>query len=149
MAGTTAFDVKQALVDKLRLLPALAEMAANGDIWYAYQGRTSTTPRSFMWAGEIEWRSEEGASLGALKREEYYEIVLTIESHMMDATQEEANARVRTFMTVVEAMLRDPRWSGVPGVFETGLEPKMLGEGTDPNGRGAILVCTVCVKARK
>lgn len=149
MAGTLAFDVKDALVDKLKLEPALAAMAADEAITYGYGvfgagGR----PRQSIWVGEIEWDDEVSVGLGQSRRDEFFRIMLTIECVFPGDTQKEANYRARDLMKVVEAMVRNPRWSGL-SVVESELKPQLLGEGPGDNGRAAMLIMSLHVRARK
>ncbi len=142
---TTAFDAKTALVDLLRAAPALSEL----DVWYGYLGgNAGQRPREVVWVGEINWEDTDGAALGYMRRDETYEIMLTVESHMPGDDQHDANERVRTRMETVTELLRDPRALGVPGIYECAIIPQMLGEGADPGGRGAMLVIGVRIRAR-
>lgn len=145
---STAFDAKTALVSLLRTAPALSDIADDGSIWYGYIGQAGNRPREVIWVGEITWEEETGAALGRLRRDEAYRITLTVESHFPGDDQEAANARVRDRVASIEETLRDPRALNVPGVYECGIVPQMLGEGSDPGGRGAIFVTFVRVRAR-
>jgi hypothetical protein len=146
MAGTTAFAIKQDLVTKITDAPAFAGI----DVWYGYQGGASGDfPRKVVWIGEIQWDYERPASLGNLKREESYDIVLTIQVSEPGFSQQEANAAVETLLQAVEVILKDPHWTAVPGIVSSGIVPRLLNEGTTDTGRAAILITTVQVTARK
>lgn len=151
MAGTLAFDLKDALVAALKADPALADLAADEDaISYGFANRgAQSRPREVIAVGEIEWDDEIAIALGYSRRDEFFRIMLTIESHGAGETQQEANYHVRDRMKVVEALVRDPRWSGLPLLWSE-LKPRMLGEGPDDSGgRGAVLVLSLHVVARK
>lgn len=150
MAGTMAFDMKDTLVTRLRAEPALADLAALDDaISYGFPARGAMfRPRESISVGEIEWSDELGTGLGFNRRDEYFQIMITIESHVGGDTQKQANERVRDRMKVIEAMVRVPTWSGLPIVWSE-LKPRLLGEGPDDGGRGAILVLSLNVMARK
>lgn len=143
---STAFDAKTSLVNLLRA--SFPDLAADQAIWYGYVGQAGNRPREVIWVGEITWEDEVGAALGAFRRDETYRITLTVESHFPGDDQETANARVRDRAGAVEELLKDPRALSVPGVYECGIIPQMLGEGSDPAGRGAIFVTFVRVRAR-
>lgn len=146
---TTAFAAKDALVDLLRDAPPLKEIADDDAIWYGYfGGESSQRPREVVWIGETTWEETSGAAIGFNRRDETYEIIMTIESHMPGDDQTAANHRVRDRMATIVELLRDPRSLGVAGVYEVGVIPQMLGEGSDPGGRGAILVTSVRIRAR-
>lgn len=146
--GTTAFDAKAALVTLLNTAVDEDESLAGVDIWYSYQGVSMEMPREVVWLGEIDWLSETGDSLGALHRVEEYEIVLTVEVHRPGDTQEEANARIEILFQAVETLLRQRNPLGLPNIQSCGIKPKLLGEGRDADGRGAILVSKIRVRAR-
>lgn len=144
---TTAFAAKTALVALLRNAPGLADL--EGDVWYGYLGGNSgQRPREVVWVGEITWDSSDGAALGFMRRDETYQIMLTIESHMPGDDQQAANERVAARMATVTELLRDPRALQVQGIYECGIVPQMLGEGADPGGRGAMYVVGVRIRAR-
>lgn len=146
MSGTTALDVKKDLYDKMVAAPAFA----NIDVWYGYQGgEQGDIPRQVVWLGEIQWSNEKPASLGNLKREESYSIVLTIRIEAPGDSQLEANQTAEALMTAVEDILRDPRWTSIVGVVSSGIVPQLLNEGITPTGRAAILIATVQITARK
>lgn len=148
MSGTTAFAAKANLITLLRTL--------NDDVgfedvetWYSYQGAAMEMPREVIWLGEIDWVSETADALGAMSRVEEYLIILTIEVHRPGDTQEEANARIEELMTAVEGLLRARNPLSIPNTQSCGIEPKLLGEGRDADGRGAILVTNIRVRVRK
>lgn len=145
---TTAFAAKTALVELIRNAPEFADLGDDG-VWYGYLGGNSgQRPREVIWVGEVAWEDANGDAIGMLRRNETYSILLTVESHTPGDTQEEANARVADRVSTLVELLRDPRVLGVPGVIECGIVPQMLGEGADPDGRGAIYVTAVRIKAR-
>jgi len=149
MPGTYAFDVKDALVDKLLLEPGLAALVADDAVTYGYgvwsvPGR----PRATIWVGEIEWDDEKSVGLGQSRRDEWFRIMITIEVTFPGDTQKEANYRARDYMKIIEAMVRNPRWSGLP-VLESEIKPQLLGEGPGDMGRSAMLIMSLHVKARK
>ena len=146
MSGTTAFDVKADLFDKITAAPAFAGI----DIWYSYEGgEQGDIPRKVVWLGEIQWDIERPVSVGAFKREEVYDIVLTIQVSEPGLNQKEANEAAETLFVAVEAILRDPRWTAIPGIVSAGVVPRLHSEGVTPTGRAAILISTVQVTARK
>ncbi len=144
---TTAFDVKDALVAALKTAPGLTDLADDA-IWYGYEGGAGKRPRECVWVGEIGWEDDEGAAFGYSRKDETYKVMLTVESHFPGDDQVTANGRVKTRVAAIETLLRNPRSLGVPNVFECTVIPQMLGEGTDPDGRGAIFVLAVRVRAR-
>lgn len=145
---TTAFAAKTALVDLLRNAPELADLAPD-DIWFGYLGgNAGQRPRELIWIGEITWDSTDGAAVGFLRRDENYQIMMTVESHMPGDDQASANERVSGRMATIVELLRDPRALGVPGIYECGIVPQMLGEGADPGGRGALYIVGVKIRAR-
>lgn len=150
MAGTTAYDVKDALHATLLAHPDFAALANDDAIWYGdlttgSEGR----PREVIMIGEIEWYDEVGTGLGQLRRDEFYQILITIESHVPDDSQQEANHRVRDWMRKLEAIIKNPRWAGLPLVTSQ-LKPQVHAEGPDgDDGRGAVQVLALDVHARK
>lgn len=145
---TTAFAAKTALVDLLSNAPELADLTPD-DIWYGYLGgNAGQRPREVIWVGEIAWDATDGATLGYLRRDETYQIMMTVESHVPGDDQAAANGRVASRMSTIVELLRDPRSLGVPGIYECGIVPQMLGEGADPGGRGAMYVVGVKIRAR-
>lgn len=145
---TTAFDAKTALVDLLRNAPELADLGAD-DIWYGYLGgNAGQRPREVIWVGEVVWEDTDGAAIGFLRRDETYRIMLTVEAHVPGDDQPAANERVAGRVASIVELLRDPRALGVPGIYECGIVPQMLGEGADPGGRGAMYVVGVKIRAR-
>lgn len=145
---TTAFAAKTAIVDLLRNAPELADLSPE-DIWYGYLGgNAGQRPREVIWVGEVTWENTDGAALGYLRRDETYQIMMTIESHMPGDDQAAANERVSGRMATIVELLRDPRALGVPGIYECGIVPQMLGEGADPGGRGALYIVGVKIRAR-
>lgn len=145
---STAFDAKTALVALLKASDDLADLVADDAIWFGYLGLSGQRPRECIWVGEIAWDGEDGAAVGFLRRDETYRIVMTVESHCPGDDQPTANGRVRDRVAIVEELLRDPRALGVPGIYECGIVPQLLGEGSDPGGRGAIYVTAVRIRAR-
>lgn len=146
MSGTTAFDAKDGLI---ALLDGASWPASKPEIWYGYQGQNLDMPREVVWVGEIEWDSEEAEALGAFKRDETYRILVTIEVHRPGDTQREANLRAKELMQTIEGLLRSANPLGITNPISTGIVPQLLGEGQDAEGRGAILVTSVRVVARK
>lgn len=145
MTVTTAFAAKDAILALLQ-----GDSALNGvDKWYGYSGASGEWPRELVWVGEIEWDYEEPATLGNLQREEQYRILLTIEIHRPGDNQRESNLRAKEIMERVETLLRQRNPLGIPNIISVGLVPQLLGEGSDADGRGAILVTSVQVRARK
>jgi hypothetical protein len=149
MSGTTAFDAKTNLVALVEAAPAFADV----DVWYGYEGGPDTAlPRKVLWVGEIEWESEE-YPLSGPTREETYRIAVTMESHNPGDTQQDANGNVKTMLQSFESLLRISQANRNPlsltGIVSTEVIPQLLGEGQDSDGRGAIVVVLVKVKARK
>lgn len=149
MSGTTAFTAKANLVSLLRSRIDSGEPFEGVDIWYGYQGQSMELPRELIWVGEIEWDFETPEALGNLSRDEQYRILLTVEVHNSGSTQEEANARVEQLFHEVELLLRQKNPLNIPNTISVGIDPQLLGEGQDTNGRGAILVSSVLVHVRK
>lgn len=145
---STAFAAKTALVALLKGSEDLADLVADDAIWFGYLGSAGQRPRECIWVGEIAWDGEDGAALGSLRRDETYRIVMTVEAHVPGDDQPAANERVRARVAVVEELVRNPRSLGVPGIYECGIVPQLLGEGSDPGGRGAIYVTAVRIRAR-
>lgn len=150
MAGTTAFAVKQALFDKIRSIPALADYLDN--IYYSFTAQISERPRLAVHLGEIAWESvwddEFSPTIGANTREESYNILVLIESHGPGNDQAAANEEIRVIVQEIEAMLKNPRWSG-QDIVSSGFSPLSVAEGGDAEGRGAIMLARVRIKARK
>lgn len=145
---TTAFAAKAALVDLLRNAEELADLSPE-DVWYGYLGgKAGQRPRECIWVGEITWDDANGAAIGFLRRDETYQIMMTVESHMPGDAQIDANNRVAGRVSTIVELLRDPRALGVAGIYECGIVPQMLGEGADPGGRGAMYVTAVKIRAR-
>ena len=146
--GTTAFDAKASLFTLFSTAIGDGESLAGVDIWYSYNGASTEMPREVVWLGEVDWLDETDESLGAMHRVEEYEIVLTVEVHRPGDTQEEANARTEELFQAVEGLLRQRNPLGLPNIQSCGIKPKVLGEGRDADGRGAILVSKIRVRAR-
>lgn len=157
MPGTFAFDVKDALVTALRADATLAGIithpeiggVVDEDISYGYgpwgpNGR----PRLMIWVGEIEWDDEASVGLGMSRRDEMFRIMVTTESWVPGDTQIQANNRVQSMMKAIEALVRNPRWSGL-GIVHSELKPLMLGETLSDQGRAAVLIMSLHVRARK
>lgn len=145
---TTAFDAKAAIVSILQNAPEFADLAPDS-VWYGYLGgNAGQRPRECIWIGEITWDESDGAALGFMRRNETYQIMMTVESHMPGDDQAAANARVAGRYSTIVELLRDPRALGVPGIIECGIVPQLLGEGADPGGRGAMYVTAVKIRAR-
>lgn len=145
---TTAFEAKAALVNLLRDSSELSDLGPD-DIWYGYLGGNSgQRPREVIWVGEITWEESNGAAIGFLRRDETYQIMMTVESHMPGDDQASANDRVASRVATIVELLRDPRALGVAGIYECGIVPQLLGEGADPGGRGAMYVTAVKIRAR-
>lgn len=143
---TTAFDAKTALVN---LLTDAFASDSTLDVWYGYlAGNSGQRPREVIWVGEITWDESDGAAIGFLRRDETYHIMLTVESHLPGDDQVAANERVAARLATVTELLRNPRALDVPGIYECGVIPQLLGEGADPDGRGAIFVSSVRIRAR-
>lgn len=144
---TTAFDAKdnlETLVKSLQTDP--------GNVYYGHPGSDVPDYSEWIWIGEIEWDSDEPESLGNRASNEVYRIILTVESHVPADTQREANARVKVKMHAVQnALVANANPLSIPNVISTRLEPQFLGEGNNSagSGRGAILVLSVRVEARK
>lgn len=141
MTGTTALDAKDALYD-------LLDATFDFDVWYGYQGQSQEMPRELAWVGEIEWEYDRPESVGNMSRDEEYKILLTFEVHRPGDTQREANLRVEEMMQATQGLLRQRNPLGIPNVLSIGIEPRLLGEGQDADGRGAILVTSVRIRAR-
>ena len=145
-----AFDVKDALVTKISAnatLLAIPDFTAD-NVFYGFSGRPEEFPRLAVQIGEISWESERDVTLGGLKRDEAFYITLAIHSHVPGDTQQVANGRVKAMAQAIEILVRDPRWSQVAHVIMSGFVPQYLAEGTDAEGRGAILMARVYVTAR-
>lgn len=153
--GTTAFDMKRALVAQAKLRPALSELADDNAIWdSAYSG--IDRPRQLLWFGEILWSYDQNASFGRTPstREEEYNIRAAIEINDYDTTQEEANAKVEEIMQDLEDMVGHYATfaSAAPrGLVRLGIVPIGLGEGPGgaEGGRAAFMALQVNVTARK
>lgn len=142
---TTAFAAKAALVNIIKNAPEYAAI----DVQYGYLGGNSgQRPREVVWVGEITWDDANGAAIGFQRRDETYQIMMAVESHVPGDDQEAANTRVAGHVATLVELLRDPRALGVPGIIECGIVPQMLGEGADPGGRGAMYVIGVRIRAR-
>jgi len=154
MAGTLAFDFKDAFIAALQadstLAPMMIDPAHPLEVWYGdLSSAGEFRPRLLIMVGEIQWYDERAIALGGLRRDEYFQVLVTIESHVPGDTQKEANDRVEALMQAVEHILKDPRASGLPLAYSE-LKPQMLAEGPDGNdGRGAVLVLAVDCSARK
>jgi len=149
MAGTLAFDVKAALVNLFKADAGMQALVPPDDITYGLGGfGAGERPRLLIWVGEIEWDDEVSIALGAQRRDEFFRIMITIESANEGDTQEEANNRVEAVMQAIEVLIRDPRWSGLP-LKQSQLKPQMLGEASSNTGRAAILILSLQVQARK
>jgi hypothetical protein len=146
VSGTTAFDAKDGLIS---LLEGASFPSSTPDIWYGYQGQNLEMPREVVWVGEIEWDDESPESLGNFKRDETYRILVTIEVHRPGDTQREANTRAKELLQTLEGLLRQANPLGIANPISVGIVPQLLGEGQDAEGRGAILVSSVRVVARK
>jgi len=149
MAGTLAFDVKAALVTLLKADAGMQALVPPDDITYGYGNfGAGERPRLMIWVGEIEWDDEISIALGAQRRDEFFRIMITIESVTEGDTQEEANARVKAVMQVIEGLVRDPRWSGLP-LTQSQIKPQMLGEAPGNTAYAAMLILSLQVQARK
>lgn len=147
--STTAFNAKDAIIALLSASPSFDPDA----VYYGHPGTTVPDFTEWVWVGEIEWDNEEAVALGGGKRDEVYRIIVTLESHVPDDTQRDANYRVKTKMYAIEQMLAvgpgNPNPLGISSAM-VDLEPQFLGEGRNAvSGRGAILVLSVRVQARK
>jgi len=146
---TTAFDVKDAVKAALDADATLSAMANPiCAITYGFDGRPDELPRLSVQVGEIVWDFERPITIGNRKRDEEYSIPLLIQSHVPGDTQKDANNRVKAVMQAMENIFRNERWSGVAGVWSSGIVPQQLAEGTDAEGRGAILLLRLYVTAR-
>lgn len=149
MAGTTAFDVKAALFNLLSANATLLAMTnPSCDVTYGFGGKPDELPRLTVQVGEIVWDSEESTALGARKVDEKYSIAILIQSHNPGDDQTDANGRVKAVMQVIESLVRDERWSSPVSIWASGLVPQYVAEGTDPEGRGAILLLRLYISAR-
>lgn len=149
--GTLAFDLKEVFVNTLKAdstLLAIEGMTAEA-VTYGYgEFGAGQRPRLVVWAGEIEWDEEISKGLGASRRDEFFRMMITIESFFPNDSQLTANNRVKAVMQRIEAIVRNPRWSGLP-ITMSELKPQMLGEAPADDGRAAVLIMSLHVQARK
>jgi translation elongation factor EF-Tu-like GTPase len=151
MAGTTAFNMKKALIREAK--EDLPVLAADDAIWdSAYSG--VARPRQLLWFGEIVWSEDIPVTFGRTltQREETYSIRFGVEINDFDDTQTACNNKAEAILAVVEDMARvRQRFADVAGIVSCGVVPVGLGEG--PGGaegqRAAIIAAQVNVKARK
>lgn len=152
MLGTKAFEMKRALIAQAKLLPELADLAAEDAIWdSAYSG--TARPKKLLWFGEILWTSDQVAMVGRTppSRDEEFNIRFGIEINDDDDIQSDANAKVEEIMQAVENMAGNSRLFGIEGIITMGVVPIGLGEGPGgaEGGRAAFLAAQVNVRARK
>jgi hypothetical protein len=142
---TTAFQAKRNLVTLLRTLPNMLP------VLYGHPGSIVNDFDQWQWVGEIEWERDEPESLGNRSSNEVYRIIVTLESHVEDDDQEMANARLESRVYDIQnALVANANPLSIDNPVSTRLEPQFLGEGNNANsGRGAILVLSVRVEARK
>jgi hypothetical protein len=149
---TTAFAMKDAVLRELKLLPELAALLADDAIW-DNGSQDSQRRHRLIWIGEIDWTSDDPATFGkgTPSREEEYNIRFGIEVNESDATQTDANNKVRDLLGVIETLVNDKRKFGVAGLITTGVVPIALGEGaaSGTGGRAANLAAVINVRARK
>jgi hypothetical protein len=146
---TTAFDAKDHLVT---LIAGLSEVES-GSVYYGHPGTTVPDFNEWIWVGEIEWdEGDDPQSLGGRHSVEIYRMFVTIESHVPDDNQYDANQRVKAKGQALQTALvasANPL-SIVPNPTSTRLEPQFLGEGNNGTaGRGAIFVLSLRVEVRK
>lgn len=149
--GTLAYDVKDKIIEKLQTAPGFEEFVTGSQTYsieYAYNEESDMRPRSYIRTGEIMWDDEAAIALGGNRRDEFFRISIEIEVTHPGDTQKEANDRVKALMQAFEAMVRNPRWSGLP-LTDSQLKPQLHEEYPTDNGRGAILVLFLVVQARK
>lgn len=148
--GTQAFDVKDALYNLLKADSAILAIMPEDAVMYGVQGNfgANESPRQAIKIGEIEWDDELSVGLGMSRRDEYFRILIVVESFELGDTQQEANNRVKAVMQRIETLVRNPRWSGLP-VLMTELKPQLLSEGPGDEGRAAIQIMSLHVQARK
>lgn len=152
MAGTTAFEMKKALIREAKELTELTELVTNDWIWdSAYSG--VARPRKLLWFGEILWAVDRPVAYGKPlhQREEEYNIRFGIEINDYDQTQTDANDKAEDILMVIEDLARDKARFQLNGLVSTGVVLVGLGEGPGgaEGGRAAILAAQVNVKARK
>jgi hypothetical protein len=152
--GTTAFDIKEALIAQAKLRPALSALADDGAIWdSAYSG--STRPRQLLWFGEIVWALDQNVAFGRTppSREEEYNIRVGIEINDNDDSQTDANDKAKAIMQDLEDMVGHYNLfaPAAPGLVRIGIVPIGLGEGPGgaEGGRAAFMALQVNVTARK
>lgn len=146
MSGTIAFDVKKALITKVKADSSFASLVAVDAIWdSSYAGEQR--PRQLLWFGEITW--EEDVPTSSLRRVETFDIRFGIEIHDADDTQTAANDKVETILQALEALINDYRVLQIGGIESLGVVPIGLGEGADTTGRIALFAGQVHVRARK
>ena len=153
--GTTAFDMKDALIAQMKLIPGIYTLLGeDGYIWdSAYSG--IQRPRRLLWVGEIVWSDDRFVTYGgpsSNKREEEYNIRVGIEINDGDTEQPAANSKAKAIMQAVENMVNDDyRKFGIGGLVSVGVSPVGLGEGPGgaEGGRAAFLALQVNVRARK
>lgn len=151
MAGTTAFDVKKALIRECKVdLPALTAADAIWDSAYSGVAR----PRQLLWFGEVVWADDHPVAFGKTigQREEQYNIRFGVEINDFDESQTACNDKAEAILSIVEDLARQrQRFADVPGIVSIGVVPVGIGEG--PGGaegqRASIIAAQVSVKARK
>lgn len=148
MTGTVAFDIKDALKVLLDNDVTLNAMDPKPQIDYGFDGKASEMPRFSIQIGEIFWEDESSTALGAHRRDEKFNMAILIQSHGPGDSQKEANDRVEAAMQAIEMIVRDERWSGITGVYGSGIVPQYLMEGTDAEGRASILLLRLVISAR-
>lgn len=154
MAGTTAFDVKKALVRECREDAALVILLDNNAdyIWdSSYSGQSR--PRKVLWFGEVTWSSDDPVTFGKPlhSREELYNIRMGIEINDYDATQSDANDKAEEILSIVEDLVRDKARLQVPNLVSTGVSMVGVGEGPGnaEGGRSTFVAAQVTIRGRK
>lgn len=153
--GTTAFDMKELLIQQAKLRPNLAHLLDDDAIWdSAYSG--GDRPRQLLWFGEIVWSYDQNVAMGRTpaSREEDYNIRVGIEINDNDTVQKEANDKAKVIMQDLEDMVGHYALfaSAAPrGIVRMGIVPIGLGEGPGgaEGGRAAFMALQVNVTARK
>jgi hypothetical protein len=146
MAGTTMVAVKQALVDQLGALPALADAFVS----YGHPGERGR--KELIWLGDVRIGDQEPVAIkaGRRRREESYELELNVEVAGTKLAPERSELRAVELGTVVEEYLADhpmlsPPVAGVLFVVVTGATLRTVDTSNGPVSR---LTFTVQVKAR-
>lgn len=152
MPGTTAFEMKKALIREAKELSELADLVATDAIWdSSYSG--IARPRKLLWFGETVWSTDAPVTFGKPlhSREEEYNIRFGVEVNDYDLTQSDANDKAEEILSVIEDLVRDKPRFLVPNLVSTGVSLVGIGEGPGgaEGGRACIVAGQVTVKARK